>query len=171
MVEVSVVRLGLDSATNSCVVVLRETGGRRILPIWIGQPEAESILNAMNQIKPARPNAHDLAKAFILGLGGALRCVAITRVENRTYFAELQIDAESGLVCVDARPSDSIAIALRFGAAIVASDHLLTSFGDDEGDADVDPTFPVPPPTERSAEELKDYLANLPPEDFGKFIL
>ena len=168
MVEVSVARLGLDSKNDSHVVIMREKDGRRLLPIWIGKPEAESIINAMNQIKSPRPNAHDLAKAFILGLGGTLLRVAITRVEKSTYYAELQIDGAKGLVQIDARPSDSIAIALRLDAPIVAHESLLTAF-DEEDESDEDPSSPVPPPHELSAEQLKAYLANLRPEDFGKF--
>lgn len=168
MVEVTVARLGLDSTNDSHVVILREKDGRRLLPIWIGKPEAESIINAMNQIKSPRPNAHDLAKALLIGLGGTLQRVAITRVEKSTYYAELQIESVSGPVQIDARPSDSIAIALRFDAPIVAHESLLTAF-DDEDESDDDPSFPVPPPHELSAEQLKAYLANLRPEDFGKF--
>jgi len=170
MIEVTVVRLGLDSSSNSYVVILREKDGQRLLPIWIGQPEAESIVNAMNQIKPQRPNAHDLGKAFIVGLGGALRRVTITRVENNTYYAEMQIDGFNGLLRVDARPSDSIALALRLGAPIFAPQELLTTFDSDEGAADADETaFDLSGEHELTAEQLKAYLENLRPEDFGKF--
>ena len=70
MVEVTVARLGLDSATNSYVVILREKTGKRLLPIWIGQPEAESIAMEINQIKRERPVTHDLCRNIILALGG-----------------------------------------------------------------------------------------------------
>ncbi len=169
MIEVTVARLGLDSSTSSYVVILRERDGKRLLPIWIGQPEAESILNAMNQINSARPNAHDLAKSLLVGLGGTLRRVSITRVAKSTYYADMQVDAASGPVQIDARPSDSIAIALRVDAPIFADESLLTAVDeDDEADAD-DLGLPSPSPTELSAEQLKAYLANLRPEDFGKF--
>ncbi len=170
MIEVTVVRLGLDSSSNSYVVILREKDGQRLLPIWIGQPEAESIVNAMNQIKPQRPNAHDLGKALILGLGGELRRVSITRVEKSTYYAEMQIDGPNGQLHVDARPSDSIALALRLGAPIFAPQELLTTFDshDDATDADVS-SFDLSGEHELTAEQLKAYLENLRPEDFGKF--
>src|SRR4051794_1019474 len=115
MVEVIVSRLGLDSSTQSYVVILQEKGGQRLLPIWIGQPEAESILMQMHNVKRVRPLTHDLCKSLILGLGGALQRVHITRVEKNTYYAELHIARSGGddVVQVDARPSDSIAIALR----------------------------------------------------------
>jgi uncharacterized protein len=173
MVEVTVARLGLDSATNSYVVILREQGGRRMLPIWIGQPEAESIVMQMNQVKRERPITHDLCKAIIVGLGGTLRRVSITRMQQSTYYAEMQIDGPGGLVTVDARPSDSIAIALRLDAPIVVHSALMTTLDDDETDADVD-DFSVDASVDASAgeltpEQLQAYLENLRPEDFGKF--
>ena len=169
MVEVTVARLGLDSATNSYVVVLREREGRRLLPIWIGKPEAESIVMQMNGVKRERPLTHDLCKALIVGLGGTLRRVSITRVEKSTYFAEMQIDGPEGVVQVDARPSDSIAIALRFEAPIYAPDELLTAIESDEAGDDDDTAFNVASDEELSPEQLKAYLENLRPEDFGRF--
>ncbi len=85
MIEVVVARLGLDSSTNSYVLVLQEKGGERLLPIWIGQPEAESIVMQMHNLKRVRPLTHDLCKQLIQGLGGQLRRVQITRVEKNTY--------------------------------------------------------------------------------------
>src|SRR5688500_20378625 len=86
MIEVFVSRLGLDSTSNSYVVVLQEKDGSRLLPIWIGQPEAESIVIEMNRIKRERPLTHDLCKNLIVGMGGSLRRVHITKVQNRTFF-------------------------------------------------------------------------------------
>src|SRR5919107_51487 len=107
LVEVEVMRLGLDRSTNSYVVILQEKGGARLLPIWIGQPEAESIVIEMNKLKRERPLTHDLCKNLIIGLGGTLRRVNITKVENRTFYAELHIARNSGPVHIDARPSVS----------------------------------------------------------------
>ena len=84
MVEVTVARVGLDSASNSYVVILQEKGGDRLLPIWIGQPEAESIVMEMHGIRPPRPLTHDLCKRLIAGMGGALRRVQITKVQGNT---------------------------------------------------------------------------------------
>src|SRR6058998_746994 len=126
MIEVIVSRLGLDSTTQSYVVILQEKEGQRLLPIWIGQPEAESIVMQMHNIKRPRPLTHDLCKSLIVGLGGELQRVHITRVEKNTYYAELHIARNGDVVQVDARPSDSIAIALRLAAPIFASETLLT---------------------------------------------
>src|SRR5438270_11043494 len=125
MIEVVVSRLGLDSSTNSYVVVLQERGGTRLLPIWIGQPEAESIVMHMHNMKRARPLTHDLCKTIIAGLGATLRRVQITRVENNTYYGELHLQRDGTIVNVDSRPSDAIAIALRLEAPIFAAEALL----------------------------------------------
>ena len=171
MVEVVVARLGVDQSNQSFVVILREREGKRLLPIWIGQPEAESIVMQMQDIKRARPLTHDLCKSIIVGLGGVLRRVQITRVEKNTYFAEMHLFRADDIVRVDARPSDSIAIALRLGAAIYADESLLREEDEDEEEDEDAPSFPTPAETadELSAEQLKRYLEALRPEDFGKF--
>lgn len=170
MVEMTVARLGRDSSTNSFVVILQEKGGARLLPIWIGQPEAESIAMQMNQIRRERPLTHDLCKTLIVGLGATLRRVQITRVQKSTYFAELQLVRGETVIQVDARPSDSIAVALRFAAPIYAQESLLTAMGGETEDGFEVEVVP-PREEEMSAEQLKAYLENLRPEDFGKFTL
>ena len=171
MVEVVVARLGLDSTTQSYVLVLQEKGGTRLLPIWIGQPEAESIVMQIHSIKRVRPLTHDLCKNLILGLGGSLRRVQITRVEKNTYYAELHINRGENVVQIDARPSDSIAIALRLSAPIFASEALLSTIEvEDQTDESSAPAT-ASEPGELSADQLKEYLENLRPEDFGKFNL
>jgi bifunctional DNase/RNase len=171
MVEVSVARLGLDSSTNSFVVILQERDGSRLLPIWIGRPEAEAIAAHLQSIKRERPLTHDLAKSLIIGLGAELRRVSITRVTDRTYFAELQLAKGAELIAVDARPSDSIAIALRCGAPIFAAEELLITADeeDSEGSIELPSTPPARQTDELSAEALQRHLSTLRPEDFGKF--
>src|SRR5512133_816960 len=181
MVEVTVAKLGVDSSTNSYVVILQERDGNRILPIWIGQPEAESIVMHMNSIKRERPLTHDLCKSLIVGLGGSLRRVQITKVQKNTYFAELHVQRNEEIVQIDARPSDSIAIALRLQAPIYAQESLLTVVADDEDedsdDAITGAASSAPPggqssdPDALSTEQLKEHLERLRPEDFGKFNL
>jgi bifunctional DNase/RNase len=100
-------------------------------------------------------------------MGGTLRRVNITKVENRTFYAELHIARNSEAVHIDARPSDSIAIALRFEAPIFAQESLLTALLLEEGQTP--PETLAEPSEEMSAEQLKEYLENLRPEDFGKF--
>lgn len=174
LIEVDVMRLGLDRSSNSYVVILQEKDGTRLLPIWIGQAEAESIVIEMSRMKRERPLTHDLCKNLILGMGGSLRRVHITKVQNRTFYAELHIAVNGGMVHIDARPSDSIAIALRFAAPIFAQQALLTAVlvEDEDGETSISQEFAPEsqePPTDPSAESLKQYLENLRPEDFGKF--
>ncbi len=179
MVEVSVVKLGLDSVSNSYVVILQEKGGERMLPIWIGQPEAESIVMEMNGIKAPRPLTHDLCKRLITGMGAALQRVQITKVQDNTYFAELHLQRGGDVVHIDARPSDSIAIALRLEAPIFAQESLLTSISvEDAGAADEDEGPNISAQSQATqeqlrldAEALKEYLEKMRPEDFGKFNL
>jgi uncharacterized protein len=172
MIEVVVSRLGLDSSTQSYVVILQEKDGQRLLPIWIGQPEAESIVMQMHNIKRARPLTHDLCKSLIVGLGGQLQKVHITRVEKNTYYAELHIARNGGgdVVQVDARPSDSIAIALRLSAPIFAAEALLSDVQVEEATESFDAEA-LRGEAELNAEQLKEYLERLRPEDFGKFNL
>src|SRR3569833_482357 len=131
MVEVVVSRLGMDPGTQTDVVGLQEKAGTRLLPIWIGQPEAESIVMQMHDMKRARPLTHDLCKTLITGLGATLRRVQITRVENNTYYGELHLERAGQLLQIDSRPSDAIAIALRLDAPLFAAESLLV-IADDE---------------------------------------
>ena len=182
MIEVAVSKLGLDSASNSYVVILKEKGGTRLLPIWIGQPEAESIVLVMNGVRRERPLTHDLCRSLITGLGGTLARVQITKVQKNTYFAELHLMRGDSVVKIDARPSDSIAVALRFGAPIFADEALLTAIeAEDEEEQEAEPeSFSVSSepaegadaeadPDTLDAERLQAYLETLRPEDFGKF--
>ena len=172
MIEMRVARLGVDSTAGTYVLVLRELHGPRVLPIWIGQPEAEAIVMELQSVERERPMTHDLIKQIVLGLGATVRRVVISRVERGTYYAELQLQRDDGLISVDARPSDSIAIALRTGAAIFAADDLLVTL-DDEEQPLVPPSIPDgdrSTGTDMSPDELKAYLQRLRPEDLGKFM-
>jgi uncharacterized protein len=172
MVEVTVARLAIDGGSNTHVVILREKDGERLLPIWIGPAEFESILYEINGVKKERPLTHDLCRTLIMALGGALRRVQITKVEKGTYYAEMHILRGEDVVQVDARPSDSIAVALRFPAPIFADESLFAASGDEE-ETDTGAVIPDAPPRqstdEMTAEQLQRYLSTLRPEDFGKF--
>src|SRR4051812_47284529 len=170
MVEVVVSRLGMDPGTQTYVVVLQEKAGTRLLPIWIGQPEAESIVMQMHNMKRTRPLTHDLCKTLISGLGATLRRIQITRVESNTYYGELHLERNGTILQIDSRPSDAIAIALRLDAPIFAAESLLVLPEEgEEGDDDDGDTFTAPPVEsssgELSADQLKEYLEHLRPED------
>jgi bifunctional DNase/RNase len=159
MIEVTVAHLGLDRATNTPVVILREKDGERVLPIWIGAAEASAIAMEMQGVKALRPMTHDLLKQVVIGLGAELRRVTIIDVKDNTYFAELLMSREDHVFQVDARPSDSIALALRLHAPIFTSEQLLDqrTVEAPEGDSSLE------------AERLKQYLEKMDPQDFGKF--
>lgn len=163
MVEVTVTRLGLDATSQAFVVVLEEKGGARVLPIWIGRPEAESIAAHLNGVERERPMTHDLAASMVTGLGGLLRRVQVTKVVKGTYHAELHLSRGGSPVVVDSRPSDAIAVALRLQAPIFVAESL---FGED-GDDTLEPA--AADDDHLSAEELQRRLAQLRPEDFGRF--
>lgn len=176
LVEVIVQRLGLDRPSNTPVVVLRELEGERILPIWIGGNEAAAIAMHLSGVDIGRPLTHDLLVSVLNGLGGRLERVVITRVESNTYYAELVIRRNGEFVKVDARPSDSIAVALRTGARIFAEHELLERIQleiaeEEEAPADeVEAGAEDPSVSEgMSPEELEEYLRKLNPEDFGRF--
>jgi uncharacterized protein len=175
MIKVRVQSLGLDQNTKAPVVILQEDGGSRVLPIWIGPAEASAIAMELAGMKFPRPLTHDLFPLLIRGLGGTLTRVLITRVHDNTYFAELVITRGDQVFTVDARPSDSIAIALRTRAELFTTDDLLTATALEGmeapqpdaaglGDAGGEPPQPGLNP-----EQLKDYLRKLDPEDLGRF--
>jgi bifunctional DNase/RNase len=162
MIEVRVAHLGLDRTTNTPVVILQEKEGARVLPIWIGPAEASAIAMELAGVKFARPLTHDLLKQLIVGLGARLNRVLITQVKENTYYAELDVRREDHVIQIDARPSDSIAIALRLNAPIFTQDDLLELTSVETGESAKDGNA-------LDADSLKTYLQNLDPEDFGKF--
>ncbi len=174
LVQVCVQSLGLDRASSAPVVILQESDGERVLPIWIGPGEASAIAMELAQMKFSRPLTHDLLVSVLGGLGGALQKVIISRVEENTYFAEMIIQRNGEVISIDARPSDSIAVALRMEAQIFAHEELLerTSIevSEDHSVVEFDAIDPgLEPDQELAAEELKEYLRKLAPEDFGRF--
>ncbi|MEP6572904.1 MAG: bifunctional nuclease family protein [Gemmatimonadota bacterium] len=161
MIEVSVAHLGLDRTTNTPVVILREKTGTRVLPIWIGPSEASAIAMEMQGMKPPRPMTHDLLKQIILGLGAELRRVNISALKDKTYYAELLVYREEHLFQFDARPSDSIALALRLHAPIFTEAQLLDQSEIETTESSSDSSL--------DAEKLRQYLEKMDPQDFGRF--
>jgi len=179
MKEVTVASLGLDKASSTPVVILQERDGQRLLPIWIGPGEASAIAMELAGIEFQRPLTHDLLITVVKGLGSALVRVVITKVVENTYYASLLFEREDELISIDARPSDSIALALRADAPIFASETLLetsaleieeSDFGEigELGEsAGIGET--AQGEAEETAEGLREYLKGLNPEDFGRF--
>ncbi len=172
VVEVKVQSLGLERTTNTPVVILQETEGHRVLPIWIGPGEASAIAMHMAELSFSRPLTHDLLVSVVKGLGGTLDRVVISRVVENTYYAQLLIRMDGEMVSVDARPSDSIAVALRMKAEIYAEESLLEEVSvevAEEETLSMEGPQGESPGKEPSPETLREYLRKLKPEDFGRF--
>jgi uncharacterized protein len=142
----------VEVPSNQPIVLLREAAGERYLPIWIGAVEATAIAFAQQGVVPPRPLTHDLLKDVLEATGNDLAEVRITEVNDGIFYAILVLG--SG-VEVSARPSDSIALALRTGTRIVCADELL----DDAGIA-------VPDEREEEVEKFREFLDQVSPEDF-----
>ena len=125
IVEVKVSKLVLDETLGTPVVVLKEVDGERLVPIWIGPAEAHAITLALERVKPERPLTHDLLKAVLDGLGAEVLKIVINELKNNTFFARIVIRCDSQLLSVDARPSDSIALALRTGSPIYVAEDVI----------------------------------------------
>lgn len=175
LVEVRVQSLALDRTTNTPVVILQEMEGERVLPIWIGPGEASAIAMQLAEMEFSRPLTHDLICSVLSGLGANLQKVIITKVQKSTYYAELIVRRNGEVISLDARPSDSIAVALRVDARIFADDQLLEvatiEISDDEttGEVSLERLERIDPESEMGPEELKEHLKKLNPEDFGRF--
>lgn len=178
MIELEVASLGLDKASNTPVVILREVGGDRLLPIWIGPGEASAIAMELAGIKFSRPLTHDLLNTVVRSLGSELVRVLITRVVDNTYYASLMLQRNGETITIDSRPSDSVALALRASAPIFADVDLLDRTTVEVEGATLEPGFAGASAEGLNLEEdeaappekLRDYLKRLDPEDFGRFV-
>jgi hypothetical protein len=138
--------------SNQPIVLLRESAGSRYLPIWVGASEATAIAFAQQGVVPPRPLTHDLLKDVLEATGNSLTEVQITEVRDGVFYATLIL---SEGIEVSARPSDSIALALRTGSRIVCSDEVLDEAGLD-----------VPDDQEEEVEKFREFLDNITAEDF-----
>ncbi|MEJ7773397.1 MAG: bifunctional nuclease family protein [Nocardioidaceae bacterium] len=152
MREVDVVGVRVEMPSNQPIVLLRESDGERYLPIWIGAVEATAIAFAQQGVVPPRPLTHDLIKDLLAATGHKLNEVQITEVKDGIFYASLVLGDG---VSVSARPSDSIALALRTGSRIVCADAVLEEAG-----------LTVPDEQEDEVEKFREFLDNINPEDF-----
>ncbi len=126
MGEVRVVGIRVEQPQNQPVLLLREADGDRYLPIWIGQSEAAAIALEQQGVEPPRPLTHDLIRDLIAALGHSLEEVRIVDLQEGTFYADLIFDRN---ITVSARPSDSVAIALRVGVPIYVEEAVLAKAG------------------------------------------
>jgi bifunctional DNase/RNase len=157
MIQVKIHSLNLDEASNQPVVVLRDSEHNRLLPIWIGHHEATAILLKLQRVDPPRPLSHDLMHNIILDLGYQVERIEITRLEETTFFAAIVLRGEEKTLAIDARPSDSIALAVRAHAPIFVADDVMEAAGltpEEEMDE------------ESEVEAFRDFLESVNPDDF-----
>jgi bifunctional DNase/RNase len=150
--EVDVVGVRVEMPSNQPIVLLRESSGDRYLPIWVGAVEATAIAFAQQGVVPPRPLTHDLLKDVLSATGHELTEVQITEVRDGVFYALLVLGEG---IEVSARPSDSIALALRTGTRIVCSEEVLDEAG-----------LEVPDDQEEEVERFREFLDQISPEDF-----
>ena len=143
------------------MMLLREQDGtHRLLPIYIGSPEASAIHYALEGVQPPRPLTHDLFLDTLNELGADVSKVVVTEMRDRTYYAEVHLTTENGEKIISSRPSDAVALAVRCDAPLFATEALMDAEAQD-------------PPAEPEADaaeiidEFKDFIENVSPEDFG----
>ncbi|MFD6055598.1 bifunctional nuclease family protein [Agromyces sp. NPDC060279] len=183
MIMMRVLGVALDQAGQHLVLLkplVDGPGEPRVLPIWIGAQEANSILVAINDERTPRPLTHDLTTTLIDLLGARIARAEITKLDAGTFYAELTLVTGNGPRLVDARPSDAIALAVRAGAEIVVDESvfedaaipaaLTAGADDDENEADAasaaGPDAPPSAADEAKLEEFKRFLDDVDPEDF-----
>lgn len=163
MSEMRVVGIRVEPPQSQPVLLLREVDGERYLPIWIGQSEAASIALRQKGIEPPRPLTHDLIVNLIGEFGQTLEEVRIVDMQEGTFYAEMVF---AGDVRVSARPSDSIAVAMRAGVPIIADEEVLAEAGLIIPDEDSDTGDGGPDTKEDEVEKFKEFLDNVSPDDF-----
>lgn len=154
-VEVKVTKVAIDVNSKIPVIILKEKGGNKTLPIWIGLFEAQAIALALENVKPLRPLTHDLTKLLIEKLDGKVEKVVISDLRNNTFYAQILIKKDGENLQVDSRPSDAIALALRLKVPIFINEVVLDKVA-------------VEPIGDKEVEDFKKKLKDLKPEDFFK---
>jgi uncharacterized protein len=158
--RMSIYGINLDLFSSSPIVILKVEDENRYLPIWIGQPEARSILMKLQNQDFSRPLTHDLAVNLVAELGGSMEKVTVTELRDSTFFAVISVEVDGRTIEVDSRPSDAIALAVRAGAEIFAADDVI------EEAAVVFEEAMEETPEDEVVDKFKDWMKNVSPEDF-----
>ena len=152
MIPVDVVGVRVEMPSNQPIVLLKELGGIRYLPIWIGAVEATAIAFAQQGINSTRPMTHDLLIESVKSLGSSIKSIELIELKDGIFYAQLNL---KGGERVSARPSDAIALALRVAAPILATEELFNQAG-----------IEIPEPADDEVEKFKEFLDHVNPEDF-----
>ncbi len=158
-IEVQIRGLMLDPVTNMPIVILKDVAGDSVLPIWVGVFEANAIALELEKTATPRPMTHDLLRNIALGLGGAVTRVVVSDLRDDTFFATIWMLQDGQAITVDARPSDALALALRWDCPIFVARKVLRERGQAASAAG----------TDVSADELRRWLENLNEDDTGQY--
>lgn len=174
MIEVVLRAVRVDVGSSTPLLLLEELQGDRVLPIYIGAPEAAAIAYALQGVSAPRPMTHDLLGEVITSLDARLFSVEIVDLVDNTFFANVRMLREQREIVVSARPSDAVALALRVGAPILVGDELMDQEGRvlelhevDEAGVDGD-EGPRGESESELVEQLREFLDQVNPEDFGE---
>ena len=156
--EVKIRGLMMDPVTNMPVVVLKETQGSGILPIWVGVYEANAIALEIEKVQTPRPMTHDLLKNMLTGLNVHVQRVVVSDLKDDTFYALIWMERDGQIISMDSRPSDALALALRLDCPIYVEEQVLKS-------SKVSGTT-----TDKTTnEELRKWLEGLNDEDLGRY--
>jgi bifunctional DNase/RNase len=157
-VEMKIRGLMMDPVTNMPVVVLRDSDGGSILPIWVGIYEANAIALEIEKVQTPRPMTHDLLKNMLLGLQVHVRKVVVNDLKDDTFYALIWMERDGQIFAIDSRPSDALALALRLDCPIYVEEQVLKN------------SRVANSPTEKvSNDEIRKWLEGLNDEDFGRY--
>ncbi len=156
LVEMSIRGLMIDPITNMPIVILKDADDQRTLPIWVGPVEANAIAIQMENITTPRPMTHDLLVRVMADLGATIDRVVVADLAENTFYAQLILRHGEGVVVIDARPSDALALALRTKARVFVSEHVLDRAQSLDTSAE-----------QANQERLQRWLESLDPDDLG----
>ncbi len=159
MVEMELLGVRVELPTNTPIVLLREReGAGRVLPIFIGGPEATAIAMALEGMATPRPMTHDLMCGVLEELSAVLERIVVTELRDGTFYAELHLRLGDATHQVSSRPSDAIALAVRVGCPIFAEEAVL---------AEASQSSEEPPAPEEVVEQFREFIDSVNPEDFA----
>jgi uncharacterized protein len=157
-VEMQIRGLMIDPVTNTPIVVLKDVASDTVLPIWVGIFEANAIALELEKTTTPRPMTHDLLRNLARGLNAVVRKVVVSELRDDTFYAVIWMEQEGETVTLDARPSDAIALALRWDCPIYASRAVLDNAKQvAEG------------PPNANTEEMRRWLENLNDDEMGRY--
>src|SRR6187399_1948078 len=158
LIEMTIKGLMVDPITNTPIVILKDKAGDRVLPIWVGVPEANAIALQIENVSTPRPMTHDLLRNIITDLEGRVDRVVVSDLKDNTYFAVIHLTVRGEPVAVDARPSDAIALALRSRSPILVEEQVIEAAK--TGDFALERV---------DNDRLQKWLESLDPDELGKY--